>query len=197
MDKNEVKYTHNKIMSTPCGIQIFNEKNKLLVTVYAHYDGGFNAMGNRLKEFLSNFDIVNGIKSDDNVRCANGMGCLAAQVIAHLKTGIGDIYIATSEIALEYTYYIHYSDSKVALTGITDTEILEYKLYDDYLKYAFTADFTYESESGVKDRHIGILEMNSKYIKGMDLNDGAKYKAFSINKIVGGMENVKIISKFS
>lgn len=184
-------------MSTPCGIQIFNEKNKLLITLYAHHDGGFDAMGNRLKEFLSNFDIVNGIKSDDNVKCANGMGCLAAQVIAHLKTGIGDIYIATNEIALEYTYYIHYSDSKVALTGLTDTDVLEYKLYEDYLKHTFIAEFTYESESGVKNRRIGILEMNSKYIKGMDLDDDTKYKAFSISKIVGGIDNVKIISKFS
>jgi hypothetical protein len=58
-------------------------------------------------------DIVNGLpvgRSDDSL--ANGMSCLAAQVISHFKQGAGDFYLHTAntrDYGEEYIYtiYVH------------------------------------------------------------------------------------------
>jgi hypothetical protein len=51
-------------------------------------DGYPDGHGQELADFLDGFKIVNGISTEDRdfPKVANGMGCLAAQVIAHFKT---------------------------------------------------------------------------------------------------------------
>lgn len=70
------------------------DEDVLLAVIYKQYDGYPTGYGAELKEFLTGFTVTNGISSDSG-KSANGMGCLAAQVIAHFKTenGVGGIYM--------------------------------------------------------------------------------------------------------
>ena len=92
------------------------EKKQNILCMYRQYDGYLSGHGAELAEFLQDFNVVNGYNSDTPKRSANGMGCLAAQLIAHFKNGIGNIYIHEpndSDCGEEYTYTIYEEDGKV------------------------------------------------------------------------------------
>lgn len=86
------------------------DTNELLCVIYRQFDGYPEVHGAELKEFLKDKTIVNGISAtlDKNKYLANGAGCLAAQLIAHLKDGVGNIYIEqpSLETTQEYVYTI-------------------------------------------------------------------------------------------
>jgi len=67
-----------------------DEQGKELVVMYRQYDGYIDYYGRKLHDYLATFDaVVNGIKGDDYVkRTANGMSCLSAQTIMHMKSQI-------------------------------------------------------------------------------------------------------------
>lgn len=61
---------------------------KPLTCMYRQYDGYPSDHGLELQQFLAPFKMVNGIgPTTDDMRIANGAGCLAAQMIAHFKDG--------------------------------------------------------------------------------------------------------------
>ncbi len=60
-------------------------KKQTLVCMYRHMDGYPSGMGSDLAEFLNN------VKH-------NGMGCLAAQMVAHFKDGVGGIYLYPTNV---------------------------------------------------------------------------------------------------
>ena len=96
-------------MSTRALINIRNDEGVTLVTIHKHWDGYPESpgVGSTLEAFVDLIKIVNGIGSEENV--ANGMECLAAQVIAHLKDGPGDVYIYppdTKNMSEEFIYTI-------------------------------------------------------------------------------------------
>lgn len=79
----------------------------VLTCIYRQYDGYLSAHGADLRNGFGDFEIVNRL-SGGSVRVANGMGCLAAQVIAALKSKPGGIYIyETSADTEEYTYTVY------------------------------------------------------------------------------------------
>lgn len=89
-----------------------------ILCMYRQYDGYIDGHGRELAEFLEDFNIVNGYNHDTPVRSANGIGCLAAQLIAHFKDGIGNIYIHepnASDCGEEYTYTIYEKKGKVCV----------------------------------------------------------------------------------
>ncbi len=72
------------------------DDNVALVTIYRQYDGYPDGHGAELKEFLARIEIVNGFALPERAGThANGMGCLAAQLVAHFKNdaGLGGIYL--------------------------------------------------------------------------------------------------------
>jgi len=78
----------------------------VLVAMYTHYDGYPSNFGKELYNFLKDITIVNGIGETDK-KIANGMGCLAAQLVAHFKDEPGNIYLVpTNSENEEYTYVI-------------------------------------------------------------------------------------------
>jgi hypothetical protein len=86
-------------------------KPKALVTIYRQFDGYPSGLGAELQKFLTPFTVVNGYGSDAKFgQTANGAGCLAAQLIAHLKgDSVGNVYIypaGTSDCGEEYVYTI-------------------------------------------------------------------------------------------
>ena len=83
------------------------KKNKV-VTMYRQYDGYPDGHGSELAEFLSKGKMVNGIGVGDDSLQFNGIGCLAAQVVAEFKNGAGGIYLQKSNknSGEEYRYHV-------------------------------------------------------------------------------------------
>jgi hypothetical protein len=71
-------------------------------------DGYPTGHGQELVDFFDGLTLVNGLGIGDNSKTANGMGCLAAQLVAHFKEGAGGIYIEPSNRAADedYPYFI-------------------------------------------------------------------------------------------
>ena len=89
--------------------------SKTLVTFYRQIDWHPIGMGQDLKDFLKGMKICNGISGDQNAgEWANGSGCLAAQLIKHMKDGIGSIYIQlpdATDCGEAYVYTIYFVEA--------------------------------------------------------------------------------------
>jgi len=82
-----------------------------VICMYRQYDGYPEGHGTELANFLASIEAVtNGIAVGETRRTANGMGCLAAQLVAHLKTETGNIYLYptdSKDCGQEYEYHIY------------------------------------------------------------------------------------------
>ena len=90
-----------------------------VVCMYRQLDGYPSGHGSELARFLNGFEIVNGY-GVVKPKLANGMGCLAAQMIAFFKVGVGGFYLEPVELGQEcgqdYEYHV-YRDSITILDG--------------------------------------------------------------------------------
>jgi len=81
--------------------------------------GGYpTGHGEELKEFLQGFSIVNGLSGDAKLKIANGMPCLAAQIVAHFKNGPGGFYLhppGTRDCGEEYIYTVYKDGNQLML----------------------------------------------------------------------------------
>jgi hypothetical protein len=86
-------------------------KARVITNMYRQYDGYPTGHGAELAEFLSQFEMCNGIPvGETEKKYANGMGCLAAQMISNFKDGAGGIYIypATAvDCGQDYEYHVY------------------------------------------------------------------------------------------
>lgn len=85
------------------------EGGEEIAVLYRQMDGHIESHGKELADFLAPFGIVNGLRGD-NSKTANGMGCLAAQVVAHFKDEPGQFYLhaaGTRDCGEEYIYTVH------------------------------------------------------------------------------------------
>jgi len=84
--------------------------NEEIAVLYRQFDGYTKGgHGQELAEFLSGFEMVNGMTGDEGPKFANGPDCLAAQIIAHFKQQPGQFYLhpaGTRDIGEEYTYTV-------------------------------------------------------------------------------------------
>ena len=92
--------------------------------VYRQMDGYIlGGHGEELSDFLVGIKLVNGISGGQSAGAfANGMGCLAAQMVANFKKGIGGIYLMSPETVdagQEYEYHL-YSDGIVVFEYETE-----------------------------------------------------------------------------
>ena len=104
----------------------FNEHpgiDKIHVQIYNHYDGYPSGLGLRLAYYLKDLTVVNGLSSVEH-KVANGMGCLAAQVVSHLKDDPGNIYLQkpTYKDWEDYEYFIWSKESHGCWISIFDYE---------------------------------------------------------------------------
>ena len=82
--------------------------HKEIAVMYRQFDGYPSGLGVELAEFLSGFRIVNGI-TDKIGKVANGGSCLAAQIVAHFKDEVGNVYLepaGTRNCGEEYVYIV-------------------------------------------------------------------------------------------
>ena len=97
---------------------IKDENGEEICVLYRQFDGYPSGMGKDLKKFLSPIRLVNGITDKEDHPIANGMSCLAAQIVAHFKSEdrskcgslAGNIYLypaGTRDAGEEYIYTIY------------------------------------------------------------------------------------------
>ena len=95
-------------MGTRCLTFVY-DGNVPVINIYRQFDGYPSGHGHELAQFLNSKTLVNGYK-DKNSAEANGMGCLAAQLIVQLKHGVGGIYIypvASTDCFQDYEYHVY------------------------------------------------------------------------------------------
>lgn len=93
-------------------ITIVKDGTVEIVKMYRQMDGYPTGHGADLKEFVGNRPVGNGINSQlENAKGFNGMGCMAAALVAHFKERIGDIYLVGSMgCGEEYVYTLTCED---------------------------------------------------------------------------------------
>ena len=90
------------------GVSFSEIPEKVMVSIYNHYDGYPEGLGVTLASYLEGSKIVNGLGGNRN-DVFNGLGCLAASLIAELKDGPGNVYIEDPERKhgwIDYEYYV-------------------------------------------------------------------------------------------
>ena len=90
------------------GVSFSEKPNKTIVDIYHHYDGYPEGLGVKLASYLDDYHIVNGAGREGDT-LFNGIGCMAASIIAHLKDGSGNVYIEDKDQPhgwLDYNYYV-------------------------------------------------------------------------------------------
>jgi hypothetical protein len=82
-----------RVIETYKDFETKKQVKKNLVLVYVQYDGYPDGHPMETAEWLAGGKVVNGISGNDTGLIFNGAGCLAAQLIARLKSGPGGTYI--------------------------------------------------------------------------------------------------------
>ena len=108
------------------GVSFNEHPEKIHTQIYHHYDSFPDHLGVGIAKYLSDIRVVNGLGSRKGAVLANGTGCLAAQVLTHLKLGrhydlekdeiqSGNVYLdAPNEKRgdIEYCYYVWATENK-------------------------------------------------------------------------------------
>ena len=102
-----------------------------IAVLYRQLDGYPEGHGAELAKYLKPFHVVNGFGlGDKKGKAANGMSCLAAQLIAKFKRDIGGFYLhpaGTRDCGEEYIYTVYLKAGEVCLrckTAYGDTKLL-------------------------------------------------------------------------
>ena len=112
--------------------------DKPIINMYRQYDGYPEGHGFELAEFLMSGEMVNGY-SDNNAKQFNGMGCLAAQMIAHFKKSVGGFYIYpvdSTDCWQEYEYHVYENRVLVKNPGV----IIFSGTYKEFSTFCSTAN---------------------------------------------------------
>jgi hypothetical protein len=94
--------------------------DKPIINMYRQFDGYPSGHGSELADFLKGFKIVNGY-GEVKPKIANGMGCLAAQLIANFKQSVGGFYIhAVTDTDCWQDYEYHVYEDKLVVKNPTE-----------------------------------------------------------------------------
>ncbi len=107
-----------------------------IINLYRQYDGYPSGHGAELAKFLEGYTVVNGF-GEKRKKLANGMGCLAAQLVANFKTEVGQFYLHSpkqKDCGQDFEYHVYSKDGelRVAVTnrgsnffGLTTSDVNE------------------------------------------------------------------------
>jgi hypothetical protein len=99
------------------------QQHSPIINLYRQYDGYPEGHGAEIYEFLAPFTLVNGLGAEDDRKVANGMSCLAAQLVAHFKDGAGQFYlepVTAKECGQDYEYHIFMTEDRQFRISVTD-----------------------------------------------------------------------------
>ena len=96
----------------------YGQIQKPVVNMYRQFDGYPEGHGAELAEFLNGGRLVNGLIATKTVDEAvyNGMGCLAASMVAHFKQTPGGFYIHPVDVTdcgQDYEYHVYDKSGKL------------------------------------------------------------------------------------
>ena len=96
----------------------YGQVQKPVVNMYRQFDGYPTGHGAELAEFLNGGRLVNGLIATKTVDEAvyNGMGCLAASMVAHFKQTPGGFYIHPVDVTdcgQDYEYHVYDKSGKL------------------------------------------------------------------------------------
>ena len=111
-----------KIARREEGVSFSEIPEKVMVSIYQHFDGYPEGLGVTLASYLNGKKIVNGLGGNRG-DVFNGLGCMAASIIAELKDGPGNVYIEDRGTHGWIDYYY-------VIWGDTDKEIW-ISIFDD------------------------------------------------------------------
>ena len=121
-------------MGTRCLTYVYEGKTPLMC-LYRQFDGYPSGHGAELADFLNKIEVGNGIAGKPEMGTfANGMGCLAAQLIAHFKKSVGGFYIhaITDSVGVDYEYHVY--ANKVVVKD-SDEEVVFSGSQNDFVEY--------------------------------------------------------------
>ena len=109
-----------------------------IMCMYRQFDGYPSGHGIGLSEFLTQIEIGNGISgSPELFSFANGMGCLAAQMIVNFKKAPGGFYIhpieSNQDCWQEYEYHVY--ENKVVVKD--PTEVIFEGSYEEFMSFCY------------------------------------------------------------
>lgn len=102
-------------MGTRCLTFVYDH-DKPIINLYRQFDGYPSGHGLELARFLLPIKLINGIGVNDTENVANGMGCLAAQIVSHFKTEVGGFYlypIDETDAWQDYEYHVYEDKVKI------------------------------------------------------------------------------------
>ena len=104
------------------------EEHRPIINLYRQYDGYMEGHGLELAEFLAPYTVVNGLGLGEERKVANGMGCLAGQLVAHFKKGAGQFYLHApvlgQDCCQEYEYHVFKDSVKVISIGSNNDNVI-------------------------------------------------------------------------
>jgi hypothetical protein len=106
-----------------------------IINMYRQFDGYPTGHGQELAEFLLSGELVNGYGDKQSVQF-NGMGCLAAQMIANFKNSVGGFYIYSvdsTDCWQEYEYHVY--EDKVVVKN--PTEVIFSGTWDEFHSFCY------------------------------------------------------------
>jgi hypothetical protein len=102
------------------------DEPQAVINMYRQYDGYPTGHGAELAEFLTQFEMVDGIPFGGvppEKRYANGMSCLAAQMVTHFKGAeAGQFYLyptSARNCGQDYEYHVYSQNNQLQIT-VTD-----------------------------------------------------------------------------
>lgn len=134
-------------------LTIVSDNGHEIAVLYRQSDGYPDGHGRELASFLDGMSVVNGIR-DRSARTANGGCCLAAQLVANFKHGVGSFYLhsaGTRYVGEIYRYYVDCTapadDEQFGKIAVRVTDSNEQQLFaGDVAQYSEWCT-TYSAES--------------------------------------------------
>ena len=117
-------------MGTRCLTEVYDGED-LILRLYRQYDGYPEDHGKELATFICPINFVNGfVSAVPKENQANGVGCFAAQLVAHFKTEPGSFYIESTkdeDLEEEFVYKIYTADRMEDLSPLCYIKSIEVK----------------------------------------------------------------------
>jgi hypothetical protein len=121
---------------------VYDENDRRIIKMYAQYDGYPLGHGRNLAKFLSSIEeVTNGISVGETRKTANGMGCLAAQLVANFKTEVGGYYLHPTDDVdhwQEYEYSIY--PDRVEVKQTYDNDVIFNGTWQDFESFCNTSE---------------------------------------------------------
>lgn len=96
------------------------KESPIIASIYKHTYGVYRDHGNELKMFMKDIRLLNEtVTGESDRRIADGMGCLAAQLIKSLKKKPGEVYMIPTGMSQneDFTYDVYTDKGHICVTS--------------------------------------------------------------------------------